>query len=155
MLSTIMGLLSSGLSFFAGKGLGPVTVPILAVGLLVSLYHNVQGRRDAAVTKIETAAAAQCNARWLLNISKSKERAALAEAQQAKDLLQGEREINERLANDLNLIRTQHDELRTRLDGVGDKCLSDGVLSALGGREPVRKPASSPGGAAKGKPPGE
>lgn len=155
MLATIMGLLSAGVSFFAGKGLGPVTVPILAVGLLVSLYHNAQGRRDAAVTKIETTATTQCNSRWLLAISKNKERAALAVAEQSQELLKGEREINERLANDLNLIRTQHDELRTRFDSVGDKCLSDSVLSTLGGREPTRKSGPSPGGSAKGKPAGE
>lgn len=137
----MMSLLSAGLSYLFGSGLKSITLPVVGLGLLVSLYHNFNARRDAVVTKAETNATAQCNSSWRLAISKKNERDAIARAAEAERLHGEERRITEGLNDELQRIRTEAQDLRTRA-GSDSKCLSDGVLSILGGDSAVgQRPA--------------
>lgn len=148
-----MALAARILTYLFGAGLGTVTAPVLAMGLLVSLYHNFNNRREAADKRIETTATAQCNANWISTLSKKREREANARANQAQELIEGERKINEGLNNELDIIRSENEKLRGDLTAAGDKCLSDSVLTALGRRESVDGKSPSAGGSpAKGKP---
>lgn len=125
-------MIMSLLARVGGTLMGPAGYIALAVSLVISLHHNFTSRTEAREERIETAATNECNAGWLLAVSKRKQREAEAEALSVRGLIEGERRLNEELTDELNKLNAQHADLSAKLSSVGDgRCLSDGMLESL------------------------
>ncbi len=107
----MMMALATAFRWIGGDGLKVFVVPALLLGLLIAVQKAVEGYGD----RIETAAANECNSSWLLTVSKRKERVAAAQLQAAQTRLQGERDLNMGLNNELDQIRAQNAALEQKL----------------------------------------
>jgi hypothetical protein len=129
-----MTLLASLFEGLTGKFLTTITAPLL--GLLALIFaHNWSQERDELARK---AAIKQCDASWEVAIRKEERDAATRQVGRAQSILEGERNVNEGLRNELQQLHNQYASLRAQAAASTDqRCLSDGVLNALGGNSAV------------------
>jgi hypothetical protein len=123
----MMGLAAGALSWLFGNGLRIVTLPALAVGLLVAVHQLVLAHNE----RIRTGATQLCDARWESAIRQEERDAAENKARATMNILESERRTNEELRDEIDTVRGDADALRRSLTGADERCLSDGVLDAL------------------------
>jgi hypothetical protein len=124
----MMTLLGKAFSALFGKYLGTLTTPAMALGLVV-LLHQFWLARDA---RLKAEASNICTAHWETEIRKQERDTAAQAASAAHKILEGERAINEGLRHALDTLKSQHQTLSDASAGSDARCLSDGVLRALG-----------------------
>jgi hypothetical protein len=95
----------------------------------------------------------RCDSRWEQSIREEERNRASEAAATSRSILEAERKTNEDLTNEIERIAQEANRLRALSGGNSDgRCLSDGVLDALGrhgdrkgGSEPRAKQARPPG----------
>lgn len=129
----MMVLLSKLVTGLAGPYFTALTLPALILALVISLHHNFKQRDE----RIETAATQTCNQEWEAAIAKQERDAANASLKAAQEILEGERQINQGLRDELDKINVEYVAARERLAAVASdpRCLSDSVLDALRRRQ--------------------
>lgn len=125
----MMAALARGLSAIGGSWL---TVPAL-IGLLIIAAHQWKENRDG---RLKAEGKQQCDASWELAISREERDAAAREAKRAKDILEGERQVTERLQHDLRSLESEFAAHKANA-GSDPNRLSDGVLDVLRKRHGV------------------
>lgn len=139
----MMTLLSRAFSALGGTLLGPLVVPALAVGLLISLHQLLKARDD----RVEVAATTECNQSWELTLSRRKEEVAASQLKAAQDVLEAERLIHQGTIDELEKLRSEHAEVLARAGVDADRNrVSDGVLDTLN-----RRYGGGAGGEGKGR----
>lgn len=148
MWTFLMAGLARGLSAVVGSS--AITLPLALVALL-TVCHEFIKARDA---KLETTATASCNNSWMLTVANKKQRDAERNAQSARELMAGERRINEGLGNELEAIRRHYAELANAsavelaaakakaaeptqpvVNSDAERCLSDSLLDDIRRRQ--------------------
>ena len=139
----MMTLLGKALGALAGPYLGSLTVPAMVLGLVV-LLHQFWLQRDA---RLKAEASNICTAHWETEIRKQERDTATQAASAAHKILEGERNINEGLRHELDLLKQHNETLVGSSVGNDARCLSDGVLRALGngdaGSSRAKRPAKA------------
>ena len=136
----MMTILGRALGALAGPYLGSLTVPAMALGLVV-LLHQFWLARDA---RLKAEASNICTANWETEIRKQERDTATQAATAAHRILEGERQLNEGLKNELDTLKASNQALSDASVGADARCLSDGVLRAIGNGDAGQRRSSRP-----------
>ena len=136
MIGLFMGPLATVFEALTGRLFKAVTVPLMAVGLLV-LTHQLWKARDA---RLVAQGERICDARWEAQIRGDARAQAERDLWAGRKILEVERETDEGLTNDLQALNESIDLLRTP-SGADGNCLSPGVLDVLKRGEAARRAA--------------
>lgn len=138
LLSGIFGALTGPLFRF-------VTIPVIALLAITGGHVLIEGWKEKHRVEGER----RCDARWEAQIRAEERKKAAGEVFAARQMLDLERGMNERLYNELETVQGELDALRGATSGLDDgRCLSDGVLDRLGRKavDPKRKQPGSRAG---------
>jgi DNA anti-recombination protein RmuC len=136
----MMALLSGSLSWLVGKGAATFSIPALLLGVLL-LGHQFIQQKEA---RLQAQATNICDESWKTATRQQERDAARQETLAMQSILQGERDINTKLAKDLGELNDQLEQARSAASD-DPRCLSDGVLRSLDGPGQNGDPAKPAG----------